>query len=399
MYYPSEKTPPASSRNKPPSFDFDRYTPPELLAASFSSSGTDSSPEHRANLLPGGTSRPKSRGREREADNNVSIGAVILRQQLLLEQHSPPRESSSSTGMRVPSPSPQARVDSSKIVKPDQSNDMLLDIQDLEEQMKSIRAHLHGPDYLRESTKAAPSNGNKRGSERRLRSRSRLRGHRRSKSGSSEKFEYADLYQLPLVSNADSKLDMVIQTELQGDMEPAAPFDQLPAEPIANNEEASRNVLVPVEPPAEGDDHLLGIKPITLEVDTPKSSSSDLLDALPSPQQPQTSMSFSYDNAMSPSKSNASSFDGGVCTPKTVPTSSSTSFSQSTTNLEEDPGYMHARAAGTVFQRSLVNRSASPKPGSRGNARPTFLGIISTERASGHTFLPCRSDPIDSSTS
>ena len=396
MYYPSEKTPPASSRNKPPSFDFDRYTPPELLAASFSSSGTDSSPEHRANLLPGGTSRPKSRGRERKADNNISIGAVILRQQLLLEQHSPPHQSSSSTGMRDPSPSPQARVDSSKIVKPDQSNDMLLDIQDLEEQMKSIRAHLHGPDYLRESTKAAksPSNGNRRGSERRLRSRSRLRGHRRSKSGSSEKFEYADLYQLPLVSNADSKLDMVIQTELQGDMEPAATFDQLPAEPIANNEEASRNVLVPVDPPAEGDDHLLGIKPITLEVDTPKSSSSDLLDALPSPQQPQTSMSFSYDNAMSPSKSNASSFDGGVCTPKTVPTSSSTSFSQSTTNLEEDPGYMHALAAGTVFQTLVGEQIRFSKTWFEGERTPYLLGdnINRKGKWSYVSSVPVRSD-------
>ena len=118
---------------------------------------------------------------------------------------------------------------------------------------------------------------------------------------------------------------MVIQTELQGDMEPAAPFDQPPAEPIANNEEVSRNVLVPVDPPAEGNDHLL---PITLEVDTPKSSSSDLLDALPSPQQPQTSMSLLYDDAMSPFKCSAFSFDGGVCTPKTVPASTSTTFSQ-----------------------------------------------------------------------
>ena len=393
MYYPSEKTPPASSRNKPPSFDFDTYSTPGLLATSFSSSGADSSPEHRSKLLPGGTSRPNSRGRERKVDNNVSIGAVILRQQLLLEQHSPPRQSSSSTGMRDPSPSPRARVDSSKIVKPDQSNDMLLDIQDLEEQMKSIRAHLHGPDYVRESTKAvkSPSNGNKRGSERRLRSRSRLRGHRRSKSGSSEKFEYADLYQLPLISTADSKLDMVIQTELQGDMEPAAPFDQPPAEPIANIEEASRNVLVPVDPPAEGNDHLL---PITLEVDTPKSSSSDLLDALPSPQQPQTSMSLSYDNAMSPFKCSAFSFDGGVCTPKTVPASTSTSFSQSTSNLEKDPGYMHALAAGTVFQTLVGEQIRFPKTWFEGERTPYLLGdnINRKGKWSYVAAVPVRSD-------
>ena len=256
---------------------------------------------------------------------------------------------------------------------------MLLDIQDLEEQMKSIRAHLHGPDYLRESTKAAPSNGNKRGSERRLRSRSRLRGHRRSKSGSSEKFEYADLYQLPLISTADSKLDMVVQTELQ-------------AEPIANNEEASRNV--PVDPPAEGDDHLLGILPVTLEVDTPKSSSSDLLDALPSPGQPQTSTSFSYDNAMIPSKSSASSFDGGVCTPKTVPASTSTSFSQNISDLEEDPGYMHALAAGTVFQTLVGEQIRFSKTWFEGERTPYLLGdnINRKGKWSYVASVPVRSD-------
>jgi len=393
-YYPSDKTPPASSRNKPPSFDFDTYSPPDVLATSFSSSETNISPEpntteRRSNkLLPGGgTSRPKSRGRDREVDNNVSKGAVILRQQLLLEQHSPPRKSSSARGMRDPSPSPSpspgARVDSSKIQKPDQSNEMLLDIQDLEEQMNSIRAHLHGPDYLHESTKQAaksPSNRNKRGGDRR-RSRSRLRGHRRSKSGSSENFEYADLYQLPQVSTADSKLDMVIQAGLQG--------GEPPAESFVENEETSR--IVPMDPPAEGDADLL---PITLEVDTSKSSSSDLLNALPSPQQTYTSTSLSYAKSTSPSKGSASSFTGGVSTPRTVPTSTSTSVIQDTSDLEKDPGYMHALAAGTVFQTLVGEQIRFPKTWFDRERTPYLLGddINRKGKWSYVASVPVRSD-------
>ena len=321
LYYPSDKTPPASSRYRPPSFDFDTYSPPDLLATSFSSSDGSPEPnakenrsEHRSKLLPS-KGRSKSRGRERRADTNVSKGAVILRQQLLLDQHSPPQTSSSTRGMRDPSPSPHAAVDSSTIHKPVQSNDMLLDIQDLEEQMNSIRAHLHGPDYLRESPRAAksPSNRNKRSSDRH-RSRSRLRGqHRRSKSGSSQNFDYSDLYQLPQISTADSKLDMVIQTDVP------APYDEPSAAVVDGEEKESR--VVPLDPPAEGQDNL---ESFDLGVDTAKSSSSDLLNALPSPQQTHATQntSLSYETSVtSPSegaRTRSTPFAAGVCTPRSI---------------------------------------------------------------------------------
>ena len=393
-YYPSDKTPPASSHYRPPSFDFDMYSPPDLLATSFSSSDGSPEPnakenrsEHRSKLLPS-KARSKSRGRERRVDTNVSNGAVILRQQLLLDQHSPPRMSSSSRGMRDPSPSPRAEADSSKIQRPVQSNDMLLDIQDLEEQMNSIRAHLHGPDYLRESPRTAksPSSRNKRGSDRR-RSRSRLRGnHRRSKSGNSQNFDYSDLYQLPQVSTADSKLDMVIQTDVP------VPYVEPSAAAIADEEESR---VVPLDPPAQGQDNL---ESFDLGVETAKSSSSDLLNALPSPRQIHATQntSLSYEtSASSPSEGAPKSipFAAGVCTPKSISVSSR-QIDLNKSDLDNDPGYQHALAAGTVFQTLLGEQIRFPKTWFDGERTPYLLGddINKKGKWSYVTSVPVRSD-------
>lgn len=394
LYYPSDKTPPASSHNRPPSFDFDMYSPPDLLATSFSSSDGSPEPnakenrsEHRSKLLPG-KGRSKSRGRERRVDTNVSKGAVILRQQLLLDQPSPDRMSSSTRGMRDPSPSPRAAVDSSTIHKPVQSNEMLLDIQDLEEQMNSIRAHLHGPDYLRESPRAAksPSNRNKRSSDRH-RSRSRLRGqHRRSKSGSSQNFDYSDLYQLPQISTADSKLDMVIQTDVPAPEPSAAVVD--------GEEEESR--VVPLDPPTKGQGNL---ESFDLGVETAKSSSSDLLNALPSPQQTHTqNTSLSYETSVaSPSEgapTRSTPFAAGVCTPKSISISSSQINDQNKSDLESDPGYQHALAAGTVFQTLLGEQIRFPKTWFDGERTPYLLGDDFNKKGKWAyvTSVPVRSD-------
>ena len=386
LYYPSDKTPPASSHYRPPSFDFDMYSPPDLLATSFSSSDGSPEPnakenrsEHRSKLLPG-KGRSKSRGRERRVDTNVSKGAVILRQQLLLDQHSPPRMSSSTRGMRDPSPSPRAAVDSSTIHKPVQSNEMLLDIQDLEEQMNSIRAHLHGPDYLRESPRAAksPSNRNKRNSDRH-RSRSRLRGqHRRSKSGSSQNFDYSDLYQLPQISTADSKLDMVIQTD------GPAPFDE-PYAAVIDAEEESR--VVPLDPPAEGQDN---IESFDLGVETAKSSSSDLLNALPSPRQTHATSPSEGD----PTTRRSTRFAAGVCTPKSTSISGGQIIDQNKSDLESDPGYQHALAAGTVFQTLLGEQIRFPKTWFDGERTPYLLGDDMNKKGkwSYVASVPVRSD-------
>ena len=397
LYYPSDKTPPASSRYRPPSFDFDTYSPPDLLATSFSSSDGSPEPnakenrsEHRSKLLPS-KGRSKSRGRERRADTNVSKGAVILRQQLLLDQHSPPQTSSSTRGMRDPSPSPHAAVDSSTIHKPVQSNDMLLDIQDLEEQMNSIRAHLHGPDYLRESPRAAksPSNRNKPSSDRH-RSRSRLRGqHRRSKSGSSQNFDYSDLYQLPQISTADSKLDMVIQTDVP------APYDEPSAAVVDGEEKESR--VVPLDPPAEGQDNL---ESFDLGVDTAKSSSSDLLNALPSPQQTHATQntSLSYETSVtSPSegaRTRSTPFAAGVCTPRSISISHGQIIDKNKSDLESDPGYQHALAAGTVFQTLLGEQIRFPKTWFDGERTPYLLGDDINKKGewSYVASVPVRSD-------
>ena len=370
MYYPSDKTPPASARNRPPSFDFDTYSPPEVLAASFSSSGTNSSPEpnptstphrseQRSELLTN-TRRPKGRGDEGRVDSNISKGAVLLRQQLLLDQFSPPRNSSSSRGIRDPSPSPRAKVDSSELQKPVQSNDMLLDIQDLEEQMRTLREHLHGPDYLHGKS---PSSRKTRGSgRRRSRSRSRRHSHYRSKSGSSQNFDYSDLYQLSEIPTADSKLDMVIQAEV----------------PALCDEESR---IVPVDPPAEREDHHL--ESFDLGVDTVKWSSSDFLNALPSPQQSHATEMTSFSNetsATSPPKgarTRATPFAAGVCTPKSSSASSRPSdqnTSNSKSDLENDQGYQHALAAGTVLQTLLGEQIRFPKTWFDGERTPYLLG-------------------------
>ena len=257
---------------------------------------------------------------------------------------------------------------------------MLLDIQDLEEQINSIRAHLHGPDYLRESPRAAksPSNRNKRRSERH-RSRNRLRGqHRRSKSGNSQNFDYFDLYQLPQVSTADSKLDMVIQTD------GPAPFDE-PSTAVVDGEEESR--VAPLDAPAEGQDN---VESFDLGVETAKSSSSDLLSALPSPRQTHATSPSGGD----PTTRRSTRFAAGVCTPKSTSISGGQIIDQNKSDLESDPGYQHALAAGTVFQTLLGEQIRFPKTWFDGERTPYLLGDDMNKKGkwSYVASVPVRSD-------
>ena len=321
-------------------------------------------------------------------------------------RHRPPhhQRNSSRDYNQTSSASAAAARSKSTIKKPSQASkqemDVMLDLQDLEDQMLSLRAHLHGHDngqfsYLYGKNKKSSSSPV---------NRKQQNIQKRSDENTNKRQHPSEL------TKADPKLDMVVKTEglLQVCHDPVI---KVPAEATPEQVAvvlAAEEPCVPEDPPAIDSDipfPAVESKSISCEYDDDDIKQEDGLEPnknrvssyLPGGllvnDQSDTSGNYFVASPLprTPRSLGIEQIHRSMETPSYIePASSSPVFAATATaaaaaaaamsdnnkksKLDNDPGYQHALAAGTVWQTLIGEQIRFPKAWFGGARTPHLLG-------------------------